>query len=161
MNTPEVAIQPEIPSVPTYEMNTPEAAIQPEIPSVPTYETNTSEVAIQPEIPAYAAPSQMDITQDNSSMPAYAAPMQPEINMPIPPTIDVVNTPVVDNYATEPIAMPETSFNNPVPVAAPNIRLALNTIRECETTLNKYGFNVDVEEIDFEDSYQVIFKISK
>ena len=102
------------------------------------------QVATQPETP---------------SMPAYEEPSMN--NIPIMPTIEVPNTPIVNSYETESLAIPETISVNTSASAVPNIRVAVNTIRECETTLNKYGFNVDVEEIDFEDSYQVIFKISK
>lgn len=42
-----------------------------------------------------------------------------------------------------------------------NLRTAINTIRECADTIEKYGFNIETEELDFEDSYQVTFKIVK
>ena len=42
-----------------------------------------------------------------------------------------------------------------------NLRTAINTIRECADTIEKYGFNIETEELDFEDSYQVTFKIAK
>lgn len=42
-----------------------------------------------------------------------------------------------------------------------NLRMAINTIRDCAATIEKYGFNIDTEELDFEDSYQVTFKIEK
>lgn len=42
-----------------------------------------------------------------------------------------------------------------------NLRMVINTIRDCASTIEKYGFNIDVEELDFENMYQVIFKIDK
>lgn len=42
-----------------------------------------------------------------------------------------------------------------------NFKTVINTIRECAKTIEKFGFTIDTEEIDLEDSYQVIFKIDK
>ncbi|MFV0249824.1 MAG: ParB/RepB/Spo0J family partition protein [Bacilli bacterium] len=45
--------------------------------------------------------------------------------------------------------------------AISDLKLAINTIRDCAKTLEKYGFNVDTEELDFENSYKVTFIIDK
>lgn len=42
-----------------------------------------------------------------------------------------------------------------------DMRTVINTIRECAKTIENYGFKVDLDELDFADSYQVNFKISK
>lgn len=42
-----------------------------------------------------------------------------------------------------------------------NLMEALNIIRSCSKNLEDLGFIIDVEEIDFESMYQVIFKIKK
>lgn len=42
-----------------------------------------------------------------------------------------------------------------------DIKTAINTIRTCSDTIEKYGFNVETEELDLGDTYQVIFKIFK
>jgi ParB family chromosome partitioning protein len=42
-----------------------------------------------------------------------------------------------------------------------SLKAVINTVRECAKTIEKYGFEIDTEEFDFEDVYQVIFKISK
>lgn len=44
---------------------------------------------------------------------------------------------------------------------AGDLKTVINTIRNCAETIEKYGFVVDTEELDFEDSYQVVFKIAK
>ncbi len=51
----------------------------------------------------------------------------------------------------------------PAPVQQPSkdIKEAINTIRTAVKSLQGMGFNVDVEEIDFEDIYQVIIKVEK
>ena len=66
-------------------------------------------------------------------------------------------TPVIESFEIptlqEEVTGLETKTND--------IQLAINTIRECASTLEKYGFKVNVEEIDLEDSYQAILKIDK
>ena len=42
-----------------------------------------------------------------------------------------------------------------------DLKTVINTIRNCSETIEKYGYVVDTEEFDFEDMYQVIFKIQK
>lgn len=42
-----------------------------------------------------------------------------------------------------------------------DLKTVINTIRNCSSTIEKYGYVVDTEEFDFEDMYQVIFKIQK
>lgn len=42
-----------------------------------------------------------------------------------------------------------------------DIKTAINTIRTCTDTIEKYGFVVDSEEYDLEDIYQVVIKIQK
>lgn len=44
---------------------------------------------------------------------------------------------------------------------AGDLKTVINTIRDCASTIEKYGFIVDTEELDFEESYQVTFKIVK
>ena len=82
----------------------------------------------------------------------------PVIDQPIEPSVNIGNTNVETFQQPQ---LTEQNNNSTIKAAVPNIKIALNTIRECENTLMKYGFAVDVEEIDFEDSYQVIFKIEK
>ena len=43
----------------------------------------------------------------------------------------------------------------------PNLRLAIDTIRNCEENLQKMGFTLEVEEADLSGNYQVTFKINK
>ena len=70
------------------------------------------------------------------------------------------------NYNVQPIIQQEIvnpavqSVEQPKPVAN-NLRLVINTIRDCANTIEKFGFNIDTEELDFEDMYQVTFKIDK
>lgn len=49
---------------------------------------------------------------------------------------------------------------NPLDTAI-DLKTVINTIRNCSETIEKYGFSLECEEYDFEDMYQVIFKIQK
>ena len=44
---------------------------------------------------------------------------------------------------------------------AADLKTIINTIRKCAETIEKYGYVIDTEEFDFEDMYQVIFKVQK
>lgn len=46
-------------------------------------------------------------------------------------------------------------------LATADLKTVINTIRECAATIERFGFTIDTEEIDFEDTYQVIFKVDK
>lgn len=46
-------------------------------------------------------------------------------------------------------------------LATTDLKTVINTIRECAATIERFGFIIDTEEIDFEDNYQVTFKIEK
>lgn len=44
---------------------------------------------------------------------------------------------------------------------AGDIKTVINTLRDCANTIEKYGFDVDTEEFDLGDMYQVVFKVHK
>lgn len=47
------------------------------------------------------------------------------------------------------------------PVTEASLKDAINILRECSDKLSNLGFKVDLEEFDFDDMYQAIFKIDK
>ena len=162
------SIEPTIPEVPTMPNTEPSVpSIEPTIPEVPTMpNTEPSVPSIEPTIPEVSTMPNVEsnitqtVTNSNDSTPIYEVPIAentmeiPTIDTQTPSTTNVNNQNVENNIAAQ-------NNGTTITAAVPSIRLALNTIRECENTLEKYGFTVDVEEIDFEDSYQVIFKIEK
>ena len=124
------------------------------------------------EVPSTPAPTEPSIPNgfevpSTPATPIYEVPIAsntaeiPVIDQPITPTLNVGNTTVETFNQPVPNIAEAVPTPTQVKAAVPNMKVALNTIRECEATLEKYGFTVDVEEIDFEDSYQVIFKIEK
>ena len=45
--------------------------------------------------------------------------------------------------------------------AKKDFRSIINMIRECKTSVENSGYEVELEELDFEDKYQVVFNIKK
>ena len=156
---PEVQ-QPE--QMPTYEVPSMPEVQQPV--QMPTYEVPSMPEVQQPvQMPTYEVPSMPEVQQPTDT-PLYEVPIAPlsddipVVGSPIETSIKV-DEPKLDNFNQ--LNITEKKQPSSINASFPNIKLALNTIRECESTLEKYGFTIDVEEIDFDDSYQVIFKIQK
>ena len=186
---PEVSTTPIMPDIPNYEpqMNIPSSPAIPEVsttpimPDIPNYEPQMN-IPSSPAIPEVSTtPIMPDIPNYEPQMNIPSSPVTPEVSTtPIMPDIpnyepqmetnsdisitdedllsDTQKIPVITN---DQIQEEQKLGGNTIIATAPNLKLALNTVRECQNTLEKYGFIVDVEEIDFEDSYQVIFKIEK
>ena len=61
--------------------------------------------------------------------------------------------------------MPEINHNQPPVVnyvnTGSNLKNAINMVRDLDAQLSRMGYIVDTEEFDFEDMYQIIFKINK
>lgn len=76
------------------------------------------------------------------------------------PTVNV--QPTQSPVMQQPMAAePSVSPVQPAPAEQSNIRSAIDIIRNCSSQLNALGFNVELEEYDLENMYQVIFKINK
>ena len=61
---------------------------------------------------------------------------------------------------------PENNYNNNVSnaetvVSKPTLKDIISMVRKCADDIEKQGFELDSEEFDFQDIYQVIFKIKK
>lgn len=78
---------------------------------------------------------------------------QPE---PYQSTFTQPETVKFDDMGEIKVQMPE-----PKKLATADLKTVINTIRECAATIERFGFTIDTEEIDLEDSYQVTFKIDK
>lgn len=117
------------------------------------------------------APSNNGIVEINPFGPAPTMPtsnVTPEKPQPVEPVTPA--TPVQPMSMPESNTMTETIKEQPISVpqsqptqtyVAGDLKMVINTIRECAATIEKYGFMVDTEELDFEDTYEVTFKIEK
>lgn len=79
-----------------------------------------------------------------------------ETKEPFQSTYTQPETVKFDDMGEIKVEMPDTKK-----IATADLKTVINTIRECAATIERFGFTIDTEEIDFEDSYQVIFKIDK
>ena len=56
---------------------------------------------------------------------------------------------------------PSQPYQQTVPGEAHDLRFAINNIRQAVQSTEKYGFVVDTEEFDMENTYQIVIKIDK
>ena len=157
-------------------------AIVPEIPSFeapvvpPVVETPIEQPTVVPAAPMAPAPEPVSevvppVVETPIEQPTVvpAAPMAPT-----PEPISEVVPPVVETPIEQPTVVPVAPMApapEPVPEVVPpvagpmpepsGIKSAINAIREVEGSIKLMGFEVDIEEIDFEDSYQATIKITK
>jgi len=107
-----------------------------------------------------------DTMSTPSVSPAEIKPLEPEFQPFNPYSLDNNNEFTQENEfnnyrigadVTPPVATepPKTTY------AVTDMRTVINTIRECAKTLENYGFEVDLDELDFEDRYEVKFVINK
>jgi len=75
------------------------------------------------------------------------------------PMKDVYNNYSYRNVEEIPMSKPEPKNDSLYMVK--DLKTAINTIRNSVETVEKYGFKVDTDEIDFEDKYQIIINIEK
>lgn len=109
----------------------------------------------------------LDAESPNMALPEEPEPINivtPELEPPMEPIITM--TPEPESQMTIPEPMPvETETIKPVQPQEQNttntIRTAINTLRQSVETIEKYGFNVEVEELDLEEKYQFIININK
>ena len=165
----------EEPSAPVVEMPTFEVPSAPavevptfEIPSVSEDSAEGEAKSIPMEIPNFEIPD-FEIPEGNEALSTLETqnidiPNFEPISIPaeeeIIPTIEVepIANPYIENVQAEEVTGNFVSVPTPT---APNIKLALDAIRQCEATLENLGFVVDIEELDFDNNYQVTFKIQK
>ncbi|MDD3453282.1 MAG: ParB/RepB/Spo0J family partition protein [Bacilli bacterium] len=93
----------------------------------------------------YKESNQIPTTEENSVVQPFSS-VEPIYN-----EIDEIPT----------IKEAEVITSNENNVQNKDFKIIINTIRECAKTIEKMGYKIDTEEIDFENDYQVIFKIEK
>ena len=152
------------------EFNTPSFTqpVQELNPVVSQYGENQTEATVleesKSEIPAFTYDSEEISTPSIS--PAEIQPEEPEFEPFNPYALNDNNEFTQDNELNKYRIGAETSSNiigdsprNTYVVA--DMRTVINTIRECAKTIENYGFEVDLDELDFEDRYEVKFVINK
>ncbi|MDD3187409.1 MAG: ParB/RepB/Spo0J family partition protein [Bacilli bacterium] len=132
---------------------------------MPVTEIEEDEGETIPTAPLQNEDEDLDKTMVFDSVPSNISNLS-EFKMPplddfAAPTPEVSPAPAPAEYSPvyEDEEKPEAVDNNKY--GAADLRTVINTIRNCAATIEKYGYVLDTEEFDFEDMYQVIFKVQK
>lgn len=155
----------EEPVTPSFNFDTPQ--VNP-VPVQPVEETPSAEPTVDPtkvfsmaqEAPAKSLENTTDFTQTfkpfalNDEDNFAAEEVQPE---PVKEEPDIPMQPITFDD------MGEIEVKVPGQDEAPTVDLktVINTIRDCAAQIERFGFNIDTDEVDFDDYYQVTFKIDK
>ena len=131
----------------------PIAPVTPVQPVEPAASSNNGIVEINPFGPAPTMPTS-NVTPEK---PQPVEPVAPVI--PVQPTSIPESNTMTETIKEQPISVPQSQPTQTY--VAGDLKMVINTIRECAATIEKYGFMVDTEELDFEDTYEVTFKIEK
>lgn len=154
-------------SNPTNEFNLNGFDTQPIMPNPEPIQTETPSVEEMPVIhdvkPIQEPVSQIQPVTDTETLDLDDFDI-PEIE-PVKPIVQAPTGPITEpDYSFETDLEPTISAPNPTPtpvVSSNDIKTAIDMIRKCSSQIEQAGFVVDVDEFDFEDMYQVIFKIEK
>lgn len=156
---------------------------------VPTMEEETPVVEKKEESPFldFDLLSETPEAPSVTTIPETVTPFTPSSSLPDIEELDLDVKPVTNNKPYQPFANTEALLNefrqnnyqgtkdqvaiNPAPSIMANVqtvqstekdlRTAINSVREAISTLEKYGFKVDTDEMDLENTYQIIIKIDK
>ena len=115
--------------------------------------SNNGIVEINPFGPAPTMPTS-NVTPEKPQPVEPVAPVSP-----VQPTSIPESNTMTETIKEQPISVPQSQPTQTY--VAGDLKMVINTIRECAATIEKYGFMVDTEELDFEDTYEVTFKIEK
>ena len=110
-----------------------------EVPNIP--ESNIFMPNVEKEEPAFEPFNPYSLNENDEFT------QKEEVN--IPPMASAVETPFFTEQNITPV------------VESKDIKEAIAIIRECAKKLEEYGFKVEVDELDFPESYQVNFRIDK
>lgn len=131
-----------------------------QVPNNQNFSTPTeTEVSVQE--PQTIAPQPIFNPLNNyNSIHENPVPLAPETNsyMDTIAELEISN----DNVETHEEAIPTMTLNtNNIQTEGPSLKNAINMVRDLSEQLNKMGFIADTEEFDFEDMYQIVFKVRK
>lgn len=169
--SPVDPVQPVVSPVEPVQMNSIFNPVQPQV-------EQTISPQVEMEQPAPIMPQVEPIKQQEMEpIPMPTIPVAPEMSPvtqadvnPIPTfqlndNQEFTNSSVVEmgtlqnRKMEEPTLQPLMEETNQAPKVS--MKEIINMIRNCATQIEKNGYTIDTDELDFDDSYQVIFKINK
>lgn len=137
--------------------------------------------AMMPQNPTSTNPVVEPMNSNYSEpIPMPNVPIAPEMNQPIQPQSEFINTvqpfqlndnqEFTNSSVVELGAMGNNRIEEPTlqplmdeqgPTITMDMKQVINLIRNCAAQIEKSGYTIDTDELDFDDHYQVIFKINK
>lgn len=137
--------------------------------------------AMTPQNPIPTNPVVEPMNQNYSEpIPMPNVPVTPEVNQPVQPQPELMNTvqpfqlndnqeftnsSVVElgtmgnNRMEEPMLQPLMEEQGPA--ITMDMKQVISLIRNCAEQIERSGYTIDTDELDFDDHYQVVFKINK
>lgn len=141
---------------------------------------NTANINIQPSVVEEVKENPVPITEssmNNNFVTNFGNDVAMEKPTPIIPVNPepLVQTPIMEPMSNQTISVPSSNefdmslgsipsgpaIPTPIPSEPNKMKQAVNLIRDCVSKIQALGLEVETEEYDFEDMYQVIFKINK
>ena len=120
-------------------------------------QTEVEEVYTEPEEqpidPYYDTPEEIPNREIEQSESQPATSPSEEIDVIDVETIEEEPVIIEEPIQQQPVQAPQV-YNN-------SLKEVISAIRECSEKIEKLGYKIDAEEIDFEDMYQVILKVEK
>jgi len=92
-----------------------------------------------------------------NSQPVQVEKVESNENLPIEPIFN----PFIEEKKIVEEPMIESNVIDSNPSLNKNLKSVIDLVRECSKKIEQVGYSIEVEEIDFEDTYQVIFKVYK
>lgn len=122
--------------------------------------TSNNEMNPSDEIPLENLKPIGNATQIEEIKPSEKIVSISELDKPAEPKFDSENYNNYDYDFDEEIKL-EKPIVEEQPITQASLKDAIGILRECSDKLSNLGFKVDLEEFDFDDMYQAIFKIDK
>ena len=156
--------------------------------NAPVVEQTVQNIESVEPTPVVPEPVQNTTVEQNLQDPTRVFTMAQEANPNLDKTVDFTQTfqpfslnddqtfekegenleqpePVINNFnKTQPVMLDDMGeIKVELPEAEPTVdfKTVINDIRELANKIEKYGFTIDTDEVDFEDHYLVTFKIDK
>lgn len=124
----------------------------------------------QPVPTPFVVPSYEPIIQPNVSPSVVPESVAPTFVPPVVPSVPLVEPDYNFNFDDDDtVSTPsvyaltdEDTFAVPTePIPTSNMTVAINSVRDCARAIERFGFAVDTEELDFEGTYEITIKIHK
>ena len=125
--------------------------VEPVQPEIPTVEPIQEMPAMDQPVESFAQPAPFTLNDDNDFKPVQEMPAQVHHK-----NFMMDNSFKFDDDGELEVKLPQQEVQAPV-----DMKQVINKIRECAAEIESYGYKIDTDEVDLENTYEVTFKIVK